>query len=121
MVSVKETETLDKIKYFVKLYNLDEQYDFLDDISIFFWRCWNWIQWTCLSGLILYRLLARRASRDAPRTKNGCLWTPKFYGEREIIINYFLSVLIYLKRNSFNSHYYYTLDSLINLMVYLAE
>jgi hypothetical protein len=63
MVSVKETETLDKIKYFVKLYNLDEQYDFLDDISIFFWRCWNWIQWTCLSGLILYRLLARRASR----------------------------------------------------------
>ena len=62
-----------------------------------------------------------QASWDAPRTKNGRLWTPKFYGEREIIINYFLSVLIYLKRNSFNSHYYYTLDSLINLMVYLAE
>ena len=33
---------------------------------------------------------------------------------------YFL--VIYLKRNSFNSHYYYyTFDILINLMVYLAE
>jgi hypothetical protein len=32
-----------------------------------------------------------------------------------------LSILIYLKRNSFNSHYYYTFDILINLMVYLAE
>jgi hypothetical protein len=31
------------------------------------------------------------------------------------------SILIYLKRNSFNSHYYYTFDILINLMVYLAE
>jgi hypothetical protein len=32
-----------------------------------------------------------------------------------------VSILIYLKRNSFNSHYYYTFDILINLMVYLAE
>ena len=30
-------------------------------------------------------------------------------------------LLIYLKQNSFNSHYYYTFDILINLMVYLAE
>ena len=28
------------------------------------------------------RLLARRASWDAPRTKSGCLWTPKFLGEK---------------------------------------
>jgi hypothetical protein len=32
------------------------------------------------------RLLARW---DAPRTKNGRLWTPKFWGKREIIFNYF--------------------------------
>ena len=32
-----------------------------------------------------------------------------------------LSILIYLKQNSFNSHYYYTFDILINLMEYLAE
>ena len=31
-----------------------------------------------------------------------------------------LSILIYLRRNSFNSHYY-AFDNLINLMVYLAE
>jgi hypothetical protein len=36
-----------------------------------------------------FRLLARRASWDAPRTNNGCLWMPKFWGEREIIFNYF--------------------------------
>ena len=33
-----------------------------------------------------------QASWDAPRTKNGCLWslwTPKFWGKREIIFNYF--------------------------------
>jgi hypothetical protein len=69
------------------------------------------------------RLLARRASRrwDAHRTKNGRLWTPKFWGKREIILNFSLSIVIYLKRNSFNSHYYYTFDILINLIVYLAE
>jgi hypothetical protein len=38
---------------------------------------------------VVLRLLARRASWDAPRTKNGRLWTPKFWGEREIIFNYF--------------------------------
>jgi hypothetical protein len=37
----------------------------------------------------LNRLLARRPSWDAPRTKNGCFWTPKFWGKREIIFNYF--------------------------------
>jgi hypothetical protein len=30
-----------------------------------------------------------QASWDAPRTKNGRLWTPKFWREREIIFNYF--------------------------------
>ena len=65
------------------------------------------------------RLLARRASRR--RTKSGRLWTPKVWGEREIISNDSLSILIYPTRNTFNSHYYYTFDILNNLMVYLAE
>jgi hypothetical protein len=30
-----------------------------------------------------------QASWDAPRTKSGRLWTPKFWGESEIIFNYF--------------------------------
>jgi hypothetical protein len=30
-----------------------------------------------------------QASWDAPRTKDGRLWTPKFWGEREIIFNNF--------------------------------
>jgi hypothetical protein len=30
-----------------------------------------------------------QASWDAPRTKNGRLWTPKLWGKREIIFNYF--------------------------------
>jgi hypothetical protein len=30
-----------------------------------------------------------QASWDAPRTKNGRLWMPKFWGKREIIFNYF--------------------------------
>ena len=62
-----------------------------------------------------------QASWDAPRTKSGRLWTPKLWGEREIIFIDSLSILTYPKRNSFNSHYYYTFDILINLMVYLAE
>jgi hypothetical protein len=45
----------------------------------------------------------------------------KLWGKREIIFNDSLSILTYPKRNSFNSHYYYTFDILINLMVYLAE
>jgi hypothetical protein len=62
-----------------------------------------------------------QASWDAPRTKNGRLWTPKFGGKGKLFSINSLSILIYLKRNSFNSHYYYTFDILINLMVYLAE
>ena len=62
-----------------------------------------------------------QASWDAPRTKSGCLWTPKLWGKREILFNDSLSILTYPKRNSFNFHYYYTFDILINLMVYLAE
>ena len=55
---------------------------------------WAYIQGTYIGGkegglIFGGRLLARRASRDAPRTKNGRLWTPKFWGEREIIFNYF--------------------------------
>jgi hypothetical protein len=56
---------------------------------------WAYIQGTYIGGkggggaYIWERLLARRASRDGPRTKNGRLWTPKFWGEREIIFNYF--------------------------------
>jgi hypothetical protein len=30
-----------------------------------------------------------QASWDAPRTKHGRLWTPKFWEKREIIFNYF--------------------------------
>jgi hypothetical protein len=30
-----------------------------------------------------------QASWDTPRTKNGGFWTPKFWGEREIIFNDF--------------------------------
>jgi hypothetical protein len=70
-------------------------------------------------SIVLSRLLARRASRDAPRTKSGRLWTPKFWGERKIISMISPSILIYPKQNTFNSHYYYTFDVLINLMVYL--
>jgi hypothetical protein len=61
-----------------------------------------------------HRLLARRASR-----RPGTLLNSGGKGKLFSIIS--LSILIYLKRNSFNSHYYYTLDILINLMVYLAE
>ena len=68
------------------------------------------------------RLLARRASRR-PGTplerKMDAFGRPNSGGKG----NYFqlLSILIYLKQNSFNSHHYYTFDILINLMVYLAE
>jgi hypothetical protein len=48
-----------------------------------------------------------QASWDAPRTKSGRLWTPKFWAKREIIFNDSLNVLIYPKRNSFNSHYFF--------------
>jgi hypothetical protein len=62
-----------------------------------------------------------QASWDAHRTKNGRLWTPKFWGEREIIFNDFPKYINISETNSFNSHYYYTFDILINLMEYLAE
>jgi hypothetical protein len=59
-----------------------------------------------------------QASWDAPRTKNG---RPNSGEKGKLFSIISLSILIYLKRNSFNSHYYYTFDILINLMVYLAE
>jgi hypothetical protein len=41
-----------------------------------------------------------QASWDAPRTKSGRLWTPKLWGEREIIFNDSLSILAYPKRKA---------------------
>jgi hypothetical protein len=94
----------------------------------------------CLSGAnyIIMHFLSRQknnheqafsqkgvqASWDAPGTKNGRLLMSIFGGgggAKLFSITPISIYLIYLKRNSFNSHYYYTLDSLINLMVYLAE
>ena len=65
------------------------------------------------------RLLARRASRR-PGTPLEQKMDAQILGKKG---NYFQLFpfevyLIYLKRNSFNSHYYYTFDI---LMVYLAE
>jgi hypothetical protein len=75
--------------------------------------------YTCTS-----RLLARRASRR-PGThlerKMDAFGRPNSGGKGKLFSIISLSMLIYLKRNSFNSHYYYTFDILINLMVYLAE
>jgi hypothetical protein len=64
------------------------------------------------------RLLARRASRT--KTPLEQKMDAQILGKKG---NYFQLLpfevyLIYLKRNSFNSHYYYTFDI---LMVYLAE
>ena len=55
-----------------------------------------------------------QASWNAPNSGEGG-------GGKLLSIISVLSILIYLKRNSFNSHYYYTFDILINLMVSLAE
>jgi hypothetical protein len=46
---------------------------------------------------------------------------PNSGGKGKLFSMISLSILIYLKQNSFNSNYYYTFDILINLMVYLAE
>ena len=46
---------------------------------------------------------------------------PNSGGKGKLFSMISLSILIYLKRNSFNSHYYYAFDNLINLMVCLAE
>jgi hypothetical protein len=54
--------------------------------------------------------------------KMDAIGRPKSGGKGKLFSIISLSILIYLKRNSFNSHYYYyTFDILINLMVYLAE
>jgi hypothetical protein len=46
---------------------------------------------------------------------------PNSGGKGKLFAMISLSILlIYLKQNSFNSHYYYTFDILINLMEYLA-
>jgi hypothetical protein len=70
------------------------------------------------------RLLARRASRR-PGTplerKMDAFGRPNSGEKGKLFSMISLSILIYLKRNSFNSHYYYTFDILINLTVYLAE
>jgi hypothetical protein len=69
-------------------------------------------------------LLARRASRR-PGTplerKMDAFGRPNSGGKGKLFSIVSLSILIYLKRSSFNSHYYYTFDILIDLMVYLAE
>jgi hypothetical protein len=62
-----------------------------------------------------------QASWDAHRKKMDAFGRPNS-GEKEKLFSMIsLSILIYLKQNSFNSHYYYTFDILINLTVYLAE
>jgi hypothetical protein len=76
------------------------------------------------SMMYINRLSARRASRR-PGTplerKMDAFGRPKSGGKGKLFSMISLSILIYLKRNGFNSHYYYTFDILINLMVYLAE
>jgi hypothetical protein len=69
------------------------------------------------------RLLARRASRrpGTPQKKMDAFVRPNSGGKGKLFSIISLSILIYLKRNSFNSHYYYAFDNLINLKVYLAE
>jgi hypothetical protein len=71
------------------------------------------------------RLLARRASRRPGTPLEGkmdAFGHPNSGEKGKLLSIISLSILIYLKRNSFNSHYYYyTFDILINLMVYLAE
>jgi hypothetical protein len=62
-----------------------------------------------------------QASWDALRTKMDAFGRPNSGGISKLFSIISLSILIYLKRNSFNSHYYYTFDILINLMVYLGE
>jgi hypothetical protein len=69
------------------------------------------------------RRLARRVSRR-PGTpleqKMDAFGRPNSGKKGKLFSIISPSILIYLKRNSFNSHYYYTFDILINL-VYLAE
>ena len=70
------------------------------------------------------RLLVRRASRrpGTPLERKMDAFGRPNSGEKGKLFSIIsLSILIYLKQNSFNFHYYYTLDSLINLMVYLVE
>jgi hypothetical protein len=70
------------------------------------------------------RLLARRASRHPGmpiEQKMYAFGCPNSGGKWKLFSMISLSILIYLKQNSFNCNYYYTFDILINLMVYLAE
>ena len=70
------------------------------------------------------RLLARRASMrpgTSLEREMDAFGRPNSGGKGKLFSTISLSILIYLKRNSFNSHYYYTFDILINLIVYLAE
>ena len=74
--------------------------------------------------IVVSRLLARRASRrpGTPLEQKMDAFGRPISGEKGKFFSIVsLSILIYLKRNSFNSHYNYTFDILINLMVYLAE
>jgi hypothetical protein len=62
-----------------------------------------------------------QASWDALEQNMDAFGRPKSGGKGKLFSIISPSILIYLKRNSFNSHYYDTFDILINLMVYLAE
>jgi hypothetical protein len=75
----------------------------------------------CLLGSASLVRASRRPGTPLER-KMDAFGRPNSGGKGKLFSIISLSILIYLKRNSFNSHYYYyTLDSLINLMVYLAE
>jgi hypothetical protein len=44
---------------------------------------------TSITAIQAFSQKGIQASWDAPRTKNGRLWTPKFWGKGEIIFNEF--------------------------------
>jgi hypothetical protein len=74
----------------------------------------------CLLGSASLVRASRRPGTPLER-KMDAFGRPNSGGKGKLFSIISLSILIYLKQNSFNFHYYYTLDSLINLMVYLAE
>ena len=71
-------------------------------------------------GRLLARMTSRRPGTPLER-KMDAFGRLNSRGKGKLFSMISLSISIYLKRNSYNSHYYYTLDILINLMVYLAE